>query len=397
MPLWICFAILSAVVGTLLLRSAGPTAESPSHDPDLDVYRDQIAELDADTERGVIDQNQAEAARTEIARRLIKQSELPAAIGQPRSAIQPASANRLLTICAAAIPAVSLIIYLGVGSPGLPGRPLAARLSAPPDPNAPIDMIAKVEARLREKPADAQGWAVIAPVYLSMGRAPDAANAFARAISLAGETPDRLLGLAKSNIMANNGIVNDPAQKALLRLKEIDPNRVEAQFWLAVYDEQNGRPEAAAATYMSMLKAAPADAPWRAAVEERLAAATGQPAPAQRPASPGGMTPPTLAPAASNGGDAKGPTPAQFVEAAKKLAPEMREQMIGRMVSKAADAVKQNPLDIAAWSRIVTGHAALDKPGEAKSALKEARQALSANPAATTELDALAVSLGLNS
>jgi len=392
MLLWMSLALLSAAVATLLLASATGTPAPLGHDPDLDVYRDQLAELEADAERGVIDAGQAAAARSEVARRLLKQAGTgPQSDASPQA--QSALAGKLLLASAAAVPILSLIVYLAVGSPGLPGRPLAERLAEAPNTTAPNDLIAKVEARLREKPDDGQGWAVLAPVYLSMGRAPDAAIAFARAITLVGETPERLLGLAKANVMANNGIVNEPAQKAFQRLIELDPSRIEAKFWLAIFDEQNGRPEAAASVYMEMLKSAPADAPWRTAVEERLAAATGKlPAPAAS-----GITPPVLAPASGNAADAKGPTPAEFVAAAQKLAPEMREQMIGRMIAKASDAVKAAPLDVAAWSRIVTGHAALGKADDAKSALKDARKAVATNPAATTELDALAVSLGLQS
>ncbi len=392
MPLWISFALLSAAVATLLIRNAGSKARSGAHSPDLEVYRDQLTELETDIERGVIDADQAAAARAEIARRLLRQAaaEAPAArAGAPK---HTAFAEKLLLASAAAVPVLSLVLYLFVGSPGMPGNPLAERLASAPNAASPNDMIAKVEARLREKPDDGQGWAVIAPVYLAMGRAPDAANAFARALTLLGETPERLLGLAKANVMANNGMVNDPARKALQRLVEIDPDRVEAKFWLAVYDEQNGRPDAAAAAYLARLSKGPADAPWRSAVEDRLAAVSGKPGAAPAP----GVTPPVLAPAAS-GPDGKGPTPAEFVAAAQKLAPEMREQMIGRMVAKATDAVKANPQDLAAWSRIVTGHAALGKRPDAKTALKGARQMLSGNAAALTELDALAKSLDLNS
>lgn len=392
MPLWISLALLSAAVATLLIRSAGGKAAPAGHDPGLDVYRDQLTELEADAERGVIDPSQAAAARAEIARRLLKQAEAGAPAAGSAAAPRSAFAGKILFASAAAIPALSLILYLAVGNPGLPGRPLAERLAEAPNAQAPNDMIAKVEARLREKPDDGQGWAVLAPVYLSMGRAADAANAFARAMTLVGETPDRLIGLAKANIMANNGIVNEPAHKALQRLTELDPTRIEPKFWLAVHDEQNGRAEAAAATYIELLKSAPADAPWRAAVEERLAAVTGKPVAAQAP----GLSPPVLAPSSGANG-AKGPTPAEFVAAAQKLAPEMREQMIGRMVAKAADAVKASPQDVAAWSRIVTGHAALGKRADAQTALKNARQSLSGDAAAQTELDALAKSLDLNS
>ena len=422
MLLWISFALLAAAVATLLMRATFIEIAPTAHDPDLAVYRDQITELETDTERGVIDRQQAAAARIEIARRLIKQAApkiivastpmlpgwvlewSPGLLGRvllllrdrlPWSAFTP---ERVLLGASALVPLASLALYLAVGSPYLPDRPLAVRLAEAPEKSAPNDMIAKVEARLREKPDDGQGWAVIAPVYLSQGRAPDAAMAFARAINLVGETPERLLGLAKSNILANNGTVNEPARKAFQRLLELDPSRIEAKYWLAVYEEQNGRPDAAAAAYLALLASGPADAPWRKPVEERLAAVTsksGGPVPGNL--ADNGIRPPVLAPAAGGTSSSKGPTPAEFVAAAQKLAPEMREQMIGRMVAKAGDAIKINSKDVAAWSRLVTGHAALGRSADAQTALKDARQALAGDASALTELEALGKSLGFSS
>jgi hypothetical protein len=137
----------------------------------------------------------------------------------------------------------------------------------------------------------------------------------------------------------------------------------------------------------------------KAAVEERLKAVTelkaGPPTPA---APPSAVTPPVLSSAAgASGGQKSGPSPAEFVAAAQKLPPELREQMIGRMIAKATDAVKQNPKDVSAWSRVVTGQTALGKPTEAKTALKEARVAVAGDSSALSELDALARTLGLTS
>jgi cytochrome c-type biogenesis protein CcmH len=393
MLLWISFALLAAAVGTLLMRSPAQAGIISSDSPDVAVYRDQLDELASDAERGIIDTDQASAARTEIARRLLKQVAADAPTATPvKSAVQT---DRILIGSAAAVPLLSLAFYLVLGSPSLPDRPLAVRLAEAPDPRLPTDMIAKVEARLREKPDDGQGWAVVAPVYLSQGRAPDAAIAYGKALSLLGETPDRLMGFAKSNILANNGTVNEPAQKALQRLVQLEPERIEAKYWLAVGDEQNGRSDVAAASYRSLLASGPADAPWRKPVEQRLAAITAQ---AGQPPStaPSGITPPVLAPVGSDANRSiKGPTPAEFVAAAQKLAPEMREQMIGRMIGKAADAVKLNPSDFSAWSRLVTGYTALGKSAEAQTAFKQAQGALVKDQSALTELDALKKSLSL--
>jgi cytochrome c-type biogenesis protein CcmH len=396
MLLWISFALLAAAVATLLLRSPPTLIQTAAGDADLAVYRDQLGELEADASRGLID-----TARTEIARRILKRAADPSTMAPNATGAQ---AERVLLIGAAALPVVSLALYLVVGSPTLPGRPLADRLAEPADRASPTDLIAKVEQRLRERPDDGQGWSVIAPIYLSQGRAVEAAEAFGRAIKLDGETPDRLAGLAKSNVLANNGIVNEPARAAYQRLAAVDPARVEARYWLGVYEEQNGRPEAAAEAYRAILAGGPADAPWRKPIEERLKAVTEQksgpsvPGPAAANSSPpSGMAAPVLAPASGTGtGDKAGPTPAEFVAAAKTLQREMRELMIGRMVSKARDALKQNPKDVSAWSRVVTGHMALGKPADAEATLKDARAGLVGDPAALAEFDALAKSLGLS-
>ena len=51
---------------------------------------------------------------------------------------------------AAALPILAIAVYLAVGQPGLPGRPYAARLQSPVDVANVSDLIAKVEAHLRE-------------------------------------------------------------------------------------------------------------------------------------------------------------------------------------------------------------------------------------------------------
>lgn len=403
MLLWISFALLAAAVASLLLRrGAGDEAASDSGS-DLAVYRDQLTELQSDAERGAIEAGEVSAARAEIARRVLRQAALDDAKVLPRTKTREASraaTDTILLAAAAAVPILSLGLYLLLGSPAIPGHPLAERVADAADTAAPNDMVAKVEAHLRDHPEDGKGWGVLAPIYLAQGRGPEAAMAYARALSSDGETPDRLLGLLKANIVANKGIVNEPARKAAQRLVDLGGTHlIEAKYWLAFYDEQNGRPDAAAAAYLTLLASGPADAPWRKAVEERLAVVTGKAvAPAISAPAPGGVTPPVLSSAAGvTDGSAKGPTPAEFVAAAQKLAPEMRAQMIGRMISKASDAVKQNPKDVSAWSRLVTGQTALGKSSEAKSALKDAMQALQGETAALTELDALSKSLGLNS
>lgn len=429
MFLWLIFALLAGAVASLLIRFEPSADEARTGDPDLAVYRDQLAEISADVDRGVLTEAEAASARTEVARRLLKAAgpghdraesmpPLSPATGSGPAA-QPVT-NRTLIAAAAAIPIACLGVYLMVGSPGLPGRPLAERLAASPATASTDELIAKVEARLREQPGDGMGWSVLAPVYLSQGRFVDAGRAYERAIALLGETPERLAGIAKALVLANDGVIVEPARAAYQRLLALDPGRPEARFWLAIYDEQNGRLTEATAALRAMLADAPADAPWRTAVEDRLAAiaaggpaippmaARPSPAPAaaSAPASPGpsasapGPAPagaPVLAPVLGAKPAGAGPTPSEFVTAAARLPAEMREQMLGRMIARAEDVLKSAPADAAAWSRLVTGLTALGRSPEATDALKRAKSALAADPPALAELDALGRSLGLSS
>ncbi len=478
MFLWLTFALFAAAVATLLLRV--PRSDQPAaDDPDAAVYRDQLTELDSDVARGVVSEAEATSARTEIARRLLKHAGSTTAsatgpttgaatasmatkasvkstakstgkpVAVPLARPSLVTADTVLLGSVAAIPALGLAIYMAVGSPTLPARPMAERLASAPDKADAEDLIAKVEQRLRENPNDGMGWQVIAPVYTQRGRFVEAGQAYERAMQLLGETPERLMGLAKSLVLANNGTVVDPARAAYARVAELDPKRVEAKFWLAIADEQNGRGAQAEIAYRAMLATAPSDAPWREAVETRLAGLTSKSSasavasgsanplpnpvvgiPKTPPASQSGqvqgsaqglgqgsgqgqssgpiaglglppMSAPVLAPAAPkpNGGTSEkaGPTPAEFVAAAAGMPADMREMMMGRMIARASETVKNSPKDAAAWSRLVTGYKALGKPTEATDALKQAKAALAGDPAAETELDALARSLGLPS
>lgn len=411
MFLWLSLAFLAAAVAVFLLRPPTRSVAATPDNPDAAVYRDQLAELSAEVERGVITAEEAASARAEIARRLLRVADGETAARVAGSG--SADGRAILFASATAIPLASLCVYLVIGSPGLPSRPQSERIAAPIERSQTDDLVAKVEQRLRENPNDGMGWSVIAPVYMAQGRLVEAGQAYERAIALLGETPDRLAGLAKALVLANNGIVVDPARKAFQRILALEPGRAEAQFWLAVAEEQNGRPAAAEAAYRKMLAEAPADAPWRQAVETRLAAIAGKDqtpplkpssaapsVPAVTPAREPSAPPPVMAPpvlSSAQGGSRQGPSPAEFVAAAEKMPAELRAQMIGRMVEKATAAVASTPSDAAAWSRLVTGLKALGNVGEASAALKRARESLSGDRAALAELDALAQSLGLAS
>ena len=194
MFIWVVLACLTAIVLFVLLRplaGAGASDRTPEAF-DAAVYRDQLGEIDSDRARGLIGEEEAEAARIEIARRLL------AADSKARSSdhAKPGGARARTAMIAvgAALPLLALGVYLTYGSPRLPDQPLAARLSDPASDRNLEALVARAEARLRQHPEEGEGWEAIAPVYMSWRRYGDAAEAYAQAIRLLGPSAKRFSG-----------------------------------------------------------------------------------------------------------------------------------------------------------------------------------------------------------
>ena len=159
-----------------------------------------------------------------------------------------------------------------LGSPGLPDMPHAGRTAEDAARSQVDAMIARVEQRLRSAPDDGNGWDVIGPVYLRMERYGQAAEAFANANRLLGETPKRLAGFVQAEILANNGIVNPNAKTAAERLLALEPDRLDARMWLALAKEQDGQFAEALADYRALIKAPQMTPAMTAAIEVRISA-----------------------------------------------------------------------------------------------------------------------------
>lgn len=382
MLLWTGFALLTAAVVAALTR---PLLRAPEvvdeQGGELAVYRDQLRELEADRERGLVGSEEAEAARVELARRLIKEAERTGGEAARRAGQAVAGAGRwAVGAVALGIPLAATALYLALGSPGLPARPLAERLAAPADKVSVAELVAKVEARLREKPDEGEGWDAIAPVYMRMQRFADAADAYERALRLLGESPQRLLGLGEALIMSSNGVVGEQARKTFERLRVLDPGHVEARFWLAIGKQQDGNRDGAVSDLQALLAEAPADAPWRAFVEERLAELGG--------------TPPVGTAAREQPAKTAPQGPAVDVS---RMTAEERTAFITQMVDGLAERLKANGNDLDGWVKLVRSLHVLGRREEATAALIDARRALNGNTQALATLDALAGSLGLGS
>lgn len=383
MLLWIIIAGLTAFVLFVLLRPLAATskAERAPEDFDAAIYRDQLKEIESDRARGLLGEEEAEAARTEIARRLLAAD---SSAKQSRNAQTGSAATRsALAGVAVALPLLAVSLYLLYGSPRLPDQPLAARLKDPANDQNLAALVAKVEARLRQHPQEGEGWDVIAPVYLSWQRYSEAADAYEQAITLLGESAKRLSGQGQALVLANNGVVTEEARRALERALELDATLVEPRILLAIAKEQDGRFAEAIDEWRALLARADVKAPWRAMVETRIAAAEARLA--GRPAAE--------APAESQGGAPS----AGDIAAVEKMSPAERRATIEGMVRHLADRLDQDGNDLPGWLQLVRAYSVLDRKDDAQKALERAKTQFSGDTKALQQLDALAAELGLES
>jgi cytochrome c-type biogenesis protein CcmH len=394
MVFWILVAGLVAAVTLAITRPLMRPAPQPTGiaDADIAVYKDQLKEIATDEARGTIAAGEAESARAEIARRILRANQ-----DNPKTESSPRTSDRnrfilpVSIITSIALPVVSLALYLAYGAPGMPGEPLSERVAAT-DTTRPNDLVAKVEKRLREHPEDGTGWDVIAPVYYAMGRYGDAANAYRNAIRLIGENPHRLQGFANARIRIENGIVAEDARKALERILVLAPNSPEPRIWLALAKEQDGRLAEAAADYKKLIAEAPAGAPWRKALEERLAS-LGPEAGGTAASGQGriGDAAPSAAPAT--------PAPAANADASAvmSMSPGERQAFIVRMVDGLAARLKADGSDAAGWVKLIRAYQVLGRRDDAVRALIDARSNLKDNQVGLAQVEDLAKQLGLGS
>jgi cytochrome c-type biogenesis protein CcmH len=373
--LWVILACLTALVLYGLLRPLiGRRPADPAREAfDAAVYRDQLAEVDSDRARGLIGEAEAEAARIEIARRLLAADDGKIAGAEDnRNGFTVRAAMIAMAIM---LPIAAIGLYLTYGSPRLPDQPLAARLQDPVNEQNLAALVARVEARLREHPEEGEGWEVIAPVYMGWRRFGDAAQAYAQAIRLLGQSANRLSGQGQALVLKNDGVVTEEARQALEQALALDGSLLEPRILLAVAKEQDGNFSGALDDWRALLDKRD-DATWRGMIEQRIAEAEANLA----------------------GGRRVAPGPSQAdIAAAEAMTPAERQAMVERMVQGLAARLEQKGDDLPGWLRLVRAYIVLDRKDEAQAALARAKSQFSGNTQAIEQLDSLAAELGLKS
>ncbi len=381
MDFWLVSALLTfaAILIVMLPLTRKDTVSVAEGEEDRSVYIQQLKEIDSDLARGLLDEQSAEQARLEISRRILKNDRrmTDAAAGAEGKAVGAAEKKYLFSasdrwaiiLVLLFIPAVSWGVYAAIGTPDLPAQPLAERKNTMIQDKSAAELIAQAEAHLAKTPDDGRGWAILAPIYLRIGRVDDAINAYRKALELLGDDVDRLIGLGEALTIKANGQVTEEALALFEKAGTIEPSDMRPPLMKARALLQAGKRDDAINVLQIILNTSPEDAQWRADIEQTIAnLKAGAAAPSTAP-SQATQTPAVQAP---------GPT-AEDVEAAAALSEQGRKDMIRSMVDGLAAKLQDNPTDIDGWERLLRAYVVLGERDNAAEALRKAVKVLPEN------------------
>ena len=338
MILWLILAAMSLLAAAMLvwplLRRAPD--QLPRDAYDLEIYRDQLAELDRDVDRELIPEDQADAARAEIGRRVLAADQ---ALQDHTEQPPAAAARRALPVAVCVIaPVLAVLLYLQGGMPHLTDSGKPAKVATNSDAHDIAPMIEKLKEKLRQSPDDLEGWTMLARSLFSVSRFGEAASAYANALAMSPGNAGLMARQAESLSFENDGQVTPNARRLFAEAARIDPKNARALYYIALAKLQSGKRREALEDWRGLVAGAAPDAPWLPTLRKRIARLSAEldgGAAASLPAAPA----------------APGPS-ASDIKAAQSMSKSDRGAMIRSMVQRLADRLKDEPGDADGWLRL---------------------------------------------
>lgn len=355
MLFWLIAIAVTAIACAALYYAAGwrvVNADGPESDDANSHFRVVLSGIDADVAAGKLGEDEATAARGELAREILRlKSEAGRVAGAGLAFGRTPMFGGL-----ALVGVLALGLYAWLGSPDLPSQPLSGRADVAAQELDLDTAVARIEAQLTNDPDDLRGWTVIAPAYIEQARYADAARAYRRIIELGGATPDLQTSLAEALLLNGGDKGRDEAIAVLRDAAAADPTHVMSRLYLAAVLTGAERYEEAVPIWTGALALAKGDEPWIANAQQGLAVA-------------------------QNGG-------------AAPAANDQEAEMIGQMVSGLAERLAAEGGSIEEWTQLVRAYLVLGDTDRAQGAFDAA---VAAYPQAFDrgELDTLALGAGL--
>ncbi len=414
MMFWIISGVLAAVVAGLLVLALlrGQRHTGPSEVFDVEVYKDQLREVDRDLERGIVSPEDAERIRTEVSRRLLAAD--AKAQGQAgEGGLPKAMQAGALVLVVGVVFAGTGALYLSLGATEGLGRAVYGDLSlanriaaadqayrtrpsqaeaeasipATPNPEGSEEyaaLVVRLREAVKERPDDIQGHALLVRSEAALGNFAAAYKAQARFVELRGEeaTATDYTDQADMMVLAAGGYVSPEAELVLRQALALNPRDGVALYYTGLMMSQNGRPDRAFGIWDPLLRASRPQAPWvapiRAQIEEMAWRAGVQyelPPLPDAPALPG--------------------PDADALAAAEDMTAEERQEMIRGMVEGLAERLATDGGTADEWARLIGALGVLGETERAAAIWSEAQTTFAEEAEGLALINAAAARAGL--
>jgi cytochrome c-type biogenesis protein CcmH len=388
---WIATILLALALAALLAFALvrGQRHTGPAEAFDLQVYRDQLTEVDRDLARGVISEEDAERLRTEISRRIL------AADAKTQSTNAAGSQPRMLGLTVAALIGAFLVggsywLYAQIGAPGYGDLGLATRLemaedaraNRPTQQEAEADLpqtdvteiqpeyaalVERLRAAVAERPRDLQGHVLLARSEAAMGNYAAAYAAQQRVLSIKGDTATGrdYADLADMMVLAAGGYVSPEAERVLEAALTRDPQNGVALYYRGLMMAQTGRPDVAFRLWDRLLRQSPADAVWMPPILSQI----------EEMAFRAGVSDYQVPQTATLPGPST-----DDMEAAGEMSAEDRQEMIRGMVARLSDRLATEGGTPEEWARLISSLGVLGDEAQAIAIWNNAQEVFADNP-----------------
>jgi len=363
--IWLIFALLIAL-GLLVLFSGRGSADT-AVDP-VAHYNAQLAEIDADEARGMIDAESAQAARLEVQRRLLRAnadvddvSNDSNADSAPESAAESETTvkNSGFAPTTYAGAALALIAFAGglysfLGSPGTPAAPPPPRQTAESQllEVGGITMgqaVEKISDHLAENPGDMQGWQYLASLAREVDDYPAIASANSALADSNPTEPNYRIEEFEAYMAHAGGQITPAAKLVLAALLDTAPDHPAGQYYLGLAHLQTGNETAARAVWTALADRSTADAPWMPTLTRQLQGL--------------GVRPPELSD--------------EDIAVVNDMSDSEREAFLNSMLARLESKLDSDPTDTNGWLMLARSKLTM---GDKKGAIDALKSGISANP-----------------
>lgn len=222
-------AVLGLVLRPLFMRQ--PTVTN-DQEKKLPVYRQQFSELEQDLANGLLTDDQYQAARSELERRVLEETGSTDA-----STVTTGGFVNLRLVAlslAMIIPASSGVLYWTLGNPAAMTHPAASAASqGGPGGDGQMaeglnQLIEQLRKKLEQNPNDGVGWGLLARSYMAMERYADAVPIFERATKLDPDNAGLLADYADALAVHQGRKLEGRPETLIQKALKLDPHNVKA-------------------------------------------------------------------------------------------------------------------------------------------------------------------------